>query len=87
MPKTMKICKVCGASYEACHTLKREIDPFRWQDIACSPECGEKYFRQVMESRRPAAKQKRAKAVVSEKKAVDSVAAAEAAESALHTEE
>lgn len=87
MPKAKKICKVCGASYEACHTLKRDADPFRWQDVACSPECGGEYFRRVMESRKPVTKQKRTKAVAPEKKAVECVAAAEAAESAENTEE
>lgn len=38
----MKICKVCGAQYEYCHTITTNV--FRWQDVACCKEHGIKYF-------------------------------------------
>ena len=49
MPKVMKICKACGKEYEACHTPNPGV--FRWRDIACSPECAEKYIHDVMVAR------------------------------------
>lgn len=49
MPKVMKICKACGKQYEACHTPP--TGAFRWQDVACSPECAQKYFHDVMVAR------------------------------------
>lgn len=50
MAKATKICKVCGKTYEYCHTL-RPNSVFRWQDVACCPEHGNIYFTQIMESR------------------------------------
>ena len=52
MPKAIKKCRVCGKEYEACHTAKKSSDPFRWQDVACSPECGAVYFAQIKASRK-----------------------------------
>lgn len=50
MPIAIKKCKVCGCEYEACHTNKIS-NGFRWQDVACSPECGAIYLARVMEAR------------------------------------
>lgn len=44
-------CRVCGKEYEACHTLKRVAGVFRWQEVACSPECGSTYLAQIKASR------------------------------------
>lgn len=44
-------CRVCGKEYEACHTLKRVAGVFRWQEVACSPECGSTYLAQIEASR------------------------------------
>ncbi len=44
-------CRVCGKDYEACHTIRPTSDYFRWQDVACSPECGAKYLADIMASR------------------------------------
>lgn len=44
-------CRVCGKEYEACHTLKRVAGVFRWQEVACSPECGSTYLAQIRASR------------------------------------
>ena len=45
-----RICKTCGKEYEACP--KRDYsNPYRWQDVACSPECGAAYFAEVLRSR------------------------------------
>lgn len=50
MPKVMKVCRVCGDTYEACRTSK-VTNTFRWQDVACSPECGAEYLRKIKLSR------------------------------------
>lgn len=50
----MKICKECGASYEACRTPTPK-GLFRWRDVACSPECAMSYMNRVMEARTQAA--------------------------------
>lgn len=46
-----RICRVCGKEYEACHTLAPMINTFRWQEVACSPECGAIYLRDVLRAR------------------------------------
>lgn len=52
MAKGIKICKVCGKEYEACHTLRPNLNnEFRYQDVACSPECGAIYLSRVLEAR------------------------------------
>lgn len=50
MAKGTRICKVCGKEYEYCKTWV-SANKFRWQDVACSPECGAIYFKQIEESR------------------------------------
>lgn len=52
MATATKICRVCGKEYEACHTLRRTAGVFRWQEVACSPECGAIYLAKIEESRR-----------------------------------
>lgn len=52
MPKAIKKCRVCGKDYEACHTAKSTTTSFRWQDVACSPECGATYLAQIRASRK-----------------------------------
>ena len=48
----IKVCKVCGKEYEACHTLRPNMNSeFRWQDVACCPEHGAEYLRQILISR------------------------------------
>lgn len=49
MATANKICRVCGKEYEACHTL-RSVS-FRWQEVACSPECGSIYLDRIVASR------------------------------------
>lgn len=51
MAKAMKFCRVCGNKYEACRTTNRNPKIFRWQDVACSPECGEIYLQRIEASR------------------------------------
>ena len=50
MASVFKTCKVCGKQYEYCHT-NRPAGLFRWQDVACSPECGAEYFKRIAISR------------------------------------
>ena len=51
MATAIKVCRVCGKEYEACHTLKRIAGVFRWQEVACSPECGSIYLAKIEASR------------------------------------
>lgn len=51
MPSAIFKCRVCGKEYEACRSLNRAIGVFRWQEVACSPECGSIYLKQINESR------------------------------------
>lgn len=46
----MLVCRVCGKNYEACLS-KRVGTTFRWQDVACSPECGTEYLHRIYVSR------------------------------------
>lgn len=50
MAKGTRICKICGKEYEYCKTWLNQ-NKFRWQDVACSPECGTKYFALIEASR------------------------------------
>ncbi len=58
MPKQTKVCRVCGKNYEACRSVKTGSGVFNWREVACSPECGEVYFRRIEEARNPASKTK-----------------------------
>lgn len=51
MATAVKKCKVCDIEYEYCHTARRTADVFRYQDVACSPECGAIYFERIEKSR------------------------------------
>lgn len=51
MPAAVKKCRVCGKEYEACRSAKRIDGVFRWQEVACSPECGSIYLRMVNAAR------------------------------------
>jgi hypothetical protein len=51
MALAKKVCRVCGNSYEACKSAKKEYGVFVWQEVACSPECGVIYLKQINESR------------------------------------
>ena len=52
MAKGLKVCKVCGKEYEGCYTQRPNLDnEFRWQEVACCPEHGAEYLRQIMISR------------------------------------
>ena len=63
MAKGIKICKVCGREYEACRTLRPNLNnEFRWQEVACSPEHGAEYLRRVLIARGQASDQTAEKA-------------------------
>lgn len=47
----IKQCRVCGKSYEYCGKLRSVESAFRWQDVACSPECGSVYLDRIIKSR------------------------------------
>lgn len=42
---------MCGKSYESCRTTHNDPGVFRWQEVACSPECGAIYLQKLKESR------------------------------------
>ena len=63
MAKATKICRVCGKTYEACRTAKNIPGVFRWQDVACSPECGSIYLAKIEASRSGVTSEKVADAV------------------------
>ena len=46
-----KICKVCGREYVPCRSIRPEDVTFNWRVVACSPKCGEEYFRRVAVAR------------------------------------
>lgn len=52
MATAIKKCRVCGKEYTACHTLRHTAGIFRWQEVACSPECGSIYLAEIRESRK-----------------------------------
>lgn len=51
MATAIKKCRVCGKEYPACRNLRRGDGVFRWQEVACSPECAAEYLRQINISR------------------------------------
>lgn len=51
MTSTIKKCRICGKEYEACRSANRNAGVFRWQEVACSPECGSVYLQKIEESR------------------------------------
>lgn len=51
MPKQIKTCRVCGATYEACNSARSGSKIFNWREVACSPECGVVYFDKIAASR------------------------------------
>ena len=54
MATAVKTCRVCGKKYEASRTMMdRAAGVFRWQEVACSPECGAEYLRRITEARNP----------------------------------
>ena len=50
MATATRICKVCGKEYKYCKTWL-STEKFRYQDVACSPECGSIYFANIASSR------------------------------------
>ena len=46
----MEKCRVCGKPYKPCKTGSVP-GTFNWKEVACSPECGEKYLANILESR------------------------------------
>ena len=51
MATAIFVCRVCGKEYPGCRSQRRGDTTFRWQDVACSPECGAEYLRRIMISR------------------------------------
>ena len=51
MASKYRNCRVCGAPYKECKSIRPDSDIFNWREVACSPECGNIYFKQILESR------------------------------------
>lgn len=51
MPTATLICRNCGKPYEGCRNARSVPGVFRWQDVACSPECGAEFLKAVLISR------------------------------------
>lgn len=49
--KVQKPCKVCGKIYTPCSDCENDKIAFRWRKVACSMECGRKYFEMVQNER------------------------------------
>lgn len=49
--KVQRPCKVCGKLYTPCADCEKDKSAFHWRTVACSPECGKKYFEMVMKAR------------------------------------
>ena len=49
--KVKKKCKTCGKLYIPCSDCERDKTAFHWRTVACSYECGMKYFEKVMAAR------------------------------------
>jgi hypothetical protein len=67
MQTAKRTCKVCGREYDYCKTWNN-TNKFRWQDVACTPACGEKYFALIEASRNPVVEAEEAKPVKVTKK-------------------
>lgn len=61
MASAIKVCRVCGKEYKACRSADRSAGVFRWQEVACSPECGATYLERINESRNVVRAQKKSK--------------------------
>lgn len=61
MVSAIKVCRVCGKEYESCRSANRNAGVFRWQEVACSPECGAIYLDRINESRNVVTAQKKSK--------------------------
>lgn len=53
MYKVQKPCKVCGRMYTPCADCENDKTAFHWRTVACSRECGMKYFEMVLNARKP----------------------------------
>lgn len=70
-----KICRVCGKEYDACRNVNNAPGVFRWQEMCCSPECGDIYLARVIASRTPVVEKapKRTKKVKTEQASVEPI--------------
>lgn len=53
MYKVQKPCRVCGRMYTPCADCESDKTAFHWRTVACSRECGMKYFEMVLNARKP----------------------------------
>lgn len=52
-------CRVCGKPYKVCYSCEsNKSGAYNWRRVACSPECGDIYLQQIIESRKPVEEKK-----------------------------
>lgn len=51
--KVQKSCKICGKMFTPCSDCENDKYAFHWRTVACSMECGMKYFKKIEDSRNP----------------------------------
>ena len=83
----MKECRVCGKVYEACASAAKPGQVFRWQEVACSPECGAEYLRRVQEARTPVVEEKKPRRVKQSPVVEKAVVAPDAVPAAIEDEQ
>lgn len=50
MALNVKKCRVCNKEYKACNPIGLDTGKFRWQAVACSPECGSIFLERLIAS-------------------------------------
>ena len=85
MASAIKKCRVCGKEYEACRSANRSAGVFRWQEVACSPECGAVYLQKIEESRGHVAPKRERRKKITENVLVDAVAVVNSGEQAVES--
>lgn len=46
-------CRVCGKEYTPCKSAKYDPRVYNWREVSCSPDCGQIYLKQIIDSRTP----------------------------------
>lgn len=53
MANRTRKCRVCGKEFVPCGKKSSDINAFNYREVACSPECGQKYLKAVLDARKP----------------------------------
>ena len=71
--KVQKPCIICGTMYTPCGDCEKDNTAFHWRNVACSYECGKKYFEKVMAARAKTDETRVQKPQINEKKQTSSI--------------